>query len=223
VKQILVIFIVLFSFVNLFADSNSVEERVLEASNTMKKLIRSQNGIPLSIIKSSQAIVVVPGSVKFGFFFGAKYGEGVATIKKADGSWSYPFFIKLGGGSLGFQIGFEVVDSILVFRTKNSVDELLRDKLTLGVEASASAGPIGANADKSSEVDMSAEIFTYSQNSGLFAGALLNGAVIYNDDEKNRALYGNNINVKKIVISENLSNVYSVQEFLKNLNSLMEK
>jgi len=220
-KRLLVILIVLFSAVNLVADS--VEENILEASNSMKKLIRSKNGIPMPIIKSAKAIVVVPGSVKFGFFLGGKYGEGVAVIKKQDGSWSYPFFIKLGGGSLGFQIGLEIVDSILVFRTKNSVEELLSDKFTLGIEASASAGPMSANVDKSSEVNMSAEIFTYSQNSGLFAGALLNGAVISSDNEKNRALYGNSINVKKIVTSENLSDVYSVQEFLKNLNTLTEQ
>jgi lipid-binding SYLF domain-containing protein len=220
-KRILVIFAIFLSMTNLFAES--VEENVLEASNTMKKLIRSQNGIPMPIIKDAQAIVVVPGSVKFGFFVGGKYGEGVATIRKADGSWSYPFFIKLGGGSLGFQFGFEVVDSILVFRTKNSVDELLSDKFTLGVEASASAGPISANTDKSSEVNMSAEIFTYSQNSGLFAGAILNGAVISNNEEKNRALYGNSVSVKKIVTSENLSDAYSVKEFLKNLNNLTER
>ena len=117
-KRILIIFILIFSITNLFADS--VEEKVLEASNTMEKLVRSQSGIPMSIIQKAQAIVVIPGSVKFGFFVGGKFGEGVATIRKADGSWSYPFFIKLGGGSFGFQIGLEVVDSILVFRTKNS-------------------------------------------------------------------------------------------------------
>jgi len=221
VKKVLVIFLLVFGITNMLADS--VEESVLEASNTMKKLTRSQNGIPMSIIKDAKAIVVVPDAVKFGFFIGGKYGEGVAVIKKEDGSWSYPFFIKLGGGSLGFQIGLEVVESIFVFRTKNSVEELLSDKFTLGVEASASAGPISANVDKSTEVDMSAEIFTYSQNSGLFAGAIFNGAVISNDDEKNRALYGNDVNVKKIVTSENLSDAYSVQEFLKNLNNLMEK
>ncbi len=211
----------LFSITNIFA--NSVEEKVLEASNTMKKLVRSQNGVPMPIIKKAQAIVVVPGSMKFGFLVGGKYGEGVATIRKADGSWSYPFFIKFGGGSLGFQIGLEIVDSILVFRTQNSVNELLSDKFTLGAEASASAGPISANLDKSSEIDMSAEIFTYSQNSGLFAGAILNGAVISNDNEKNRALYGNSVNVKKIVTSKNLSDAYSVQEFLKTVINLMEK
>ena len=220
-KRLLIILVFIFSATTLFADS--VEENILEASNTMKKLIRNQNGIPMAIIKEAKAIVVVPDSVKFGFFLGGKYGEGVATIRREDGRWSNPFFIKLGGGSLGFQIGLEIVDSILVFRTKNSVKELMSDKFTLGVEASASAGPISANADKSSEVNMSAEIFTYSQNSGLFAGALLNGAVISNDNEKNRALYGNNINTEKIVTTENLSDIYSVQEFLKNINSLTEQ
>ena len=220
-KRLLIIFLLVFSATNIFAES--VEEKVLEASNTMKKLIRSANGIPMSIIKDAQAIVVVPGSIKFGFFLGGKYGEGVATIRKEDGSWSNPFFIKLGGGSLGFQFGLEVVDSILVFRTKNSVNELLSDKFTLGAEASASAGPISANADKSSEINMSAEIFTYSQNSGLFAGAILNGAVISTDEDKNRALYGNSMNAKQIVSSENLSDTYSVREFLKNLNNLTER
>lgn len=220
-KKVLVIFLLAIGITNMLADS--VEESVLEASNTMKKLIRSQNGIPMSIIKDAKAIVIVPGSMKFGFFVGGKYGEGVGVIKKEDGSWSYPFFIKLSGGSLGFQIGFEVVDSILVFRTKNSVNELLSDKFTLGVEASASAGPISVNADKSTEVNMSAEIFTYSQNSGLFAGALFNGAVISNDNEKNRALYGNSVNIDKIITSKNLSDAYSVQEFLKNLNTLTER
>ena len=220
-KRLLIVFVLIFSVADIFA--GSVEEEILEASNSMKKLVRSQNGIPISIIKDAKAIVIVHDSVKFGFFVGGKYGEGVAIIKKEDGNWSYPFFVKLSGGSLGFQIGFEVVDSILVFRSKNSVKELLSDKFTLGVEASASAGPMSINADKSSEVDMSAEIFTYSQNSGLFAGAILNGAVISNDNEKNRALYGNDANVKKIVTSENLSDAYSVREFLKNLNILTER
>ncbi len=217
-RRLAVIILLLFSTTALLA--SSVEEDMLEASNTMNKLIRSQNGIPLRVIKEAKAIVIVPRSIKVGFFLGGKYGEGVAVLKKEDGSWSYPFFIKLGGGSFGLQIGVEVTDSILVFRTQNSVDELLKDKFTIGAEASASAGPMSVNADKSSEVDMSAEIFTYSQNSGLFVGAMLNGAVISNDDEKNRALYGNSANVQKIVTSTDLSDLYSVQDFLKNLNTL---
>lgn len=217
-KRLLIIFLAVFFATNLFA--GSVEEKVLEATNSMKKLIRSKNGIPLQIIQKAQAIVIVPSSVKVGMIIGMKYGEGVASIKKADGSWSYPFFIKLGSGSLGFQLGVEGSDSILVFRTQNSVEELLKEKFTLGVGASASAGPVGANIEKNAEINMKAEIFTYSQTIGLFAGASLEGAVISNDDNQNRALYGSNINVNKIVNGKNLSDAYSVQEFLKNIETL---
>jgi len=220
-KRLIVVCLLVFGISNLFA--GSVEEEVLDASHVMQKLVRSQNGIPMSIIQEAQAIVIIPSSYTFGLFVGGKYGEGVASIRKKDGTWSYPFFITLGGGSLGLQVGFEVVDSILVFRTKNSVEELLSDKFTLGAEASASAGPISANVDKSTEVDMSAEIFTYSQNSGLFAGAVLNGAVISNNDEKNRALYGTNGTVKKIVNSDNLNDSYSVKEFLSTINNLTKR
>ncbi len=220
-KRFLVIFILVFGINNLFA--SSVEENILEASNTLSKLTRSSNSIPISIIKNAKAIVVIPNYVKFGLFLGGKYGEGVASIRRDDGSWSYPFFVNLGGGTFGFQIGLEVVDSILVFRTKNSVDELLGDKFTLGVEASVSAGPIGVNADKSAEVNMSAEIFTYSQNNGLFAGATLNGAVLSNNNEKNRALYGNNISAKEIVKSNNLNDTYAVKEYLKTINSITRR
>ncbi|WP_024955181.1 lipid-binding SYLF domain-containing protein [Sulfurospirillum arcachonense] len=217
-KRLLIILLLVFCVTNLFADS--VEEKVLESTNSMKKLIRNRNGIPIQIIQKAQAIVIIPSSVKVGIFIGMKYGEGVASIRKADGSWSYPFFIKISGGSLGFQLGVESADSIFVFRTQNSVNELLKNKFTIGVGASASAGPIGANIEKNSEINMQAEIFTYSQTKGLFAGASFEGAVLSNDENKNKALYGGDISVNKIVTSENLSDVYSVQEFLKNIENL---
>ena len=125
--------------------------------------------------------------------------------------------------SFGLQVGFEKADTILVFRTKNSVNELLKDKVTLGAEVSISAGPIGTRVDKSTEVDMSAEIFVYSKNRGLFIGASLSGALISSDKEKNRALYGKQIVIDKIVTSTNLSDVYSVKRFLQNLNILTKR
>lgn len=174
-KKISIIFLTLLCISNLYA--NSVEEEVLEATNSLKKLSISKNGIPKKIVRESKAIVLIPGSWKVGFFLAGKYGEGIATIRKEDGSWSNPFFITLGSGSLGFQIGVESADSIFVFRTKNSVKELLSQKFTLGVGASVSAGPMGANIEKNSEINMQAEIFTYSQTSGLFAGASFEGAL----------------------------------------------
>ncbi|MBL0687471.1 MAG: lipid-binding SYLF domain-containing protein [Sulfurospirillum sp.] len=220
-KRLLIVFLLVFGVANSFADS--IEERVLVAGNIMKKLIISKNGIPMEIIKEAQAIVVMPDSVKFGFFIGGKYGEGLATVRKQDGSWSYPFFIKLSGGSLGLQIGLEKTNSILVFRTKDSVGELLSGKLKVGANASASVGYISANSDKIDETNMSAEIFAYSQSSGLFAGAVLDGVIISNDDKKNKTLYGKSIDVKDIIIAENLSDTYSVQEFFRIVNYLTKK
>jgi len=216
-KKILVIFLTLISISSLFA--NSVEEDVLEATNSMRKLTTNRNGIPQKIIRGSQAIVVIPGSLKVGFFLGTKYGEGVAAIRKENGSWSNPFFITLGGGSLGFQFGVESADTIFVFRTKNSVKELLSQKFTLGIGASVSAGPIGANIEKNTEINMQAEIFSYSQTKGLFAGASFEGASISNNDEKNRALYGNNMNVLKIIESGLRNDIYSIEQFSKTITN----
>lgn len=200
--------------------SESAEEKILDASNTMKRLANATNGIPKAILKEAKAIVVVPSLHRAGFMVGMKYGEGVASIRRADGSWSYPFFVEIGGGSFGIQLGYENVATILVFRTSNSVNELMSEKFTLGAGASASAGPIAANYEKNAEVNMSAEIFTYSQANGLFAGASLEGAVITNKEEKNRALYGSDITIKKIVNSRDLSETYSVQEFLRTITNL---
>ena len=216
-KKILVIFLTLISISNLFA--NSVEEEVLEATNSMKKLSIGKNGIPSNIIKESQAIVIIPGSWKVGFLIAGKYGEGVASIKKEDGNWSNPFFVELGSGSLGFQLGVESADSIFVFRTTNSVKELLSQKFVLGVGASVSAGPIGENIEKNSEINMQAEIFSYSQTKGLFAGASFEGASISNNDEKNRALYGNDMSVVKIVGSDLQSDIYCIDQFSKTITN----
>lgn len=217
-KLFFMIIVIFFTFSNLAG--SPVEEKVLESSNSLSKLLKSPKGITTPIIKKALAIVIIPGSFKVGFFLGAKYGEGVASIKKSDGTWSYPFFIKIGDGSLGFQFGVELADSIFVFTTQNSVKGLLGDKFTLGVGASAALGEISADVDKSTELNMSTEVFTYSQTSGIFAGASFKGAMLSLDEEKNRALYGSDINTQKIISSDNLSDVYSVKEFLKNINNL---
>jgi len=216
-KKILIILFIIFYANSLFA--SSVEEEVLEAANSMKKLSMGRNGIPLAVIRQAQAIVVIPDSLKVGLLLGGKYGEGLGSLRQADGSWSNPFFVTLGGGSLGFQIGFESADTIFVFRTKNSVKELLNQKFTLGVGASVSAGPIGANVEKNSEINMQAEIFTYSKTSGLFAGASFEGASISNNDDKDRALYGNDMNVLKITQSDLRNDIYSVNQFLLNITN----
>lgn len=220
-KQIVLICILLLGINNLYADS--VEEQILETTNSMQKLMISKDGIPQQIIKQAQGIVIIPSSIKVSWFIGGKYGEGLATIKKADGSWSNPIFITLGGGSLGLQFGFESSDTILVFRTKNSVKELLSRKFTLGAGASVSAGPLGKNVERNTEINMQAEIFSYTQSKGLFIGASLEGASISNNDEKNRALYGNDMKAVNIINKPIVDEIYSVKEFIKTINSFTKE
>lgn len=219
-KNLLIGIIILFSTVGLFA--SSVEEDILKANNTLKSLVASED-IPMSVFKKAKAVVIVPDLIRLGYFIGGRHGDGVATVRRADGSWSYPFFVTLSGGSFGFQIGFERIESVLIFRTKESVDRLLSNQFTLGVEASVSAGPASTNVGKTSELDIRAEIFSYSRGRGLFAGAALEGAVISSDDEKTRALYGSRVGIEKVVRARSLSDLFSVQEFLKTINSLAGK
>ncbi|WP_458701361.1 lipid-binding SYLF domain-containing protein [Sulfurospirillum sp. 1307] len=212
----LVLLICVFSSVQ----ANSSEEMLLDSVNTMKKLVNTKNGVPKSVLKQAKAILIIPSLDKVGFFIGGKYGKGVVCIKKSDGSWSYPFFVEVVGGSLGLQFGYEHISAMMIFRTQNSVNELMNKKFTLGAGASVSAGPLGSNYERNTEVNMSAEIFVYSKANGLFAGVSLEGAVISILEEKNRALYGQNLNVNQIVSGSNLSSVYSVKEFLRTVNSL---
>ncbi len=220
-KRLLLNIFVIFGLISSL-NAQSVEEQILDAANSFKKIAYSQNKIPKRVLQEAKALVIVPNMYKAGFFLGVKYGEGVATIKRGDGTWSNPFFIEIGGGSFGFQFGYENISMVLVFRTNNSVNGLLSKKFTLGAGASISAGPIGANYERNAEVNMSAEIFSYVIKNGLFAGVSLEGAVIMNKDEKNRVLYGGRTSVNEIVYGNKTVGSYSVQEFLKTIKTLTD-
>ena len=216
-RLVISIVFVLFIVSNLFA--YSAEEKVLESSNSMKKFLNSKK-IPEKVFKIARAIVIIPSSLKISFIFGVNVGKGVVTFRKNDGSWSNPAFVSLNGGSFGYQFGFENSDILLVFKSTDSVEGLKSGKFTLGVGASISAGPLNANIDRSTEVSMSAEIYSYAISSGLFIGASFGGAEISIEQNKNIELYGNNITIDKIINSDNLSDTYSVSEFMKNTNLL---
>jgi lipid-binding SYLF domain-containing protein len=215
-KKVFLVFILMFSM--LYA--KSAEEQILEAANSLKKLSNIKNGVPKQILKEAKALIIIPSLHKAGMMVGVKYGEGIVSVRRDNGTWSYPFFVEIGGGSLGLQFGYENTTTLLIFRTKESIKGLQSEKFTLGAGASASAGTLGANYEKSAEGDFSSEIITYSQANGLFAGASLEGAVISNLKSKNSALYGSNINIKRILTEDNLNDSYSVQEFLRTINAI---
>jgi lipid-binding SYLF domain-containing protein len=195
-------------------------EKLLDSANTLKDMIRTENKIPNSILAKSLAIVVIPDTKRAGFFVGGEYGEGVASIRKFDGSWSNPFFIKFTGGSFGWQFGFDINSILLIFNTQKSVNSLLSKSITMGIDASISAGPLAKTYEKNSKIDLSAEVFSYRKSEGLFLGVSLKGAVITQDNSKNIEYYGNGARAKSIVNLKQKQDSYAIKEFFKAINEI---
>jgi len=165
-------------------------DRLGMASNTLTAMINAPDkGIPEEVLSNAKCIVVIPHLVKGGFVFGAEHGRGVATCRTAEG-WSAPAFVSLGGGSWGLQIGVEGVDVIMLVMNDNGLQHMLSSKFKIGADASASAGPIGRHASAGTDWKMNSEILTYSRSKGVFAGISLDGAIVEQDVDSTRAIYG---------------------------------
>ncbi len=146
-------------------------------------------GIPQSILAGASCVVVIPSFKKGAFVVGAQYGQGVATCRTHNG-WSAPVFVKLEGGSFGFQIGGQATDLVLIAMNQNGLQDMLKNKFKLGADAAASAGPVGRNAQAGTDWKLNAEFLTYSRSKGLFAGIDLDGTVLSQNQDDTRAFYG---------------------------------
>lgn len=149
-----------------------------------------ESAIPDKLLDEAHAIVVVPDSIKAGLVIGARRGHGLLSVKRADGTWSNPSFVTLTGGSIGFQVGVQSADIVLVFRSERGLESIVNGKFTLGADAGVAAGPVGRNASAATDGQMKAEIWSWSRARGLFAGVALDGAVLAIDDAANEAVYG---------------------------------
>lgn len=145
--------------------------------------------IPQYLLDSAQCIAIIPSEMKFAFFVGGNYGKGLVTCRAASG-WSSPVFVAISGGSFGLQFGGSSTDLILVFRGRRGLDRLLHDKVRIGGDVVAAAGPVGRNAAAATDIMLRAEILTYSRSRGAFAGISLTGAVVKVDRTGTEALYG---------------------------------
>ncbi|MGO8752387.1 MAG: lipid-binding SYLF domain-containing protein [Thermoguttaceae bacterium] len=145
--------------------------------------------IPESLLAHAQAIAIIPNLVKGGFVIGVRYGRGVVLVRDENGRWKPPAFVRLGGGSVGYQVGVQATDVVLVFKTQNSVKGLMNGKFTLGVDAAAAAGPVGRQAAAATDATLKAEIYSYSRSRGLFVGVSLDGAALTIDHAANAAYY----------------------------------
>ena len=147
-------------------------------------------GIPDKLLDEARGIVVVPDALKVGLVVGGRRGHGLLSVKNPDGTWSNPSYVKLTGGSIGFQAGVQSADIVLVFRSDRGLDNIVNGKVTLGADAGVAAGPVGRNASTATDGQLKAEIWSWSRARGLFAGIALDGAVLSIDDEANESVYG---------------------------------
>jgi lipid-binding SYLF domain-containing protein len=158
-----------------------------------------EEDIPPALLKNAEAIAIIPGVIKAGFVVGGSYGKGVLIMRDAQGRWSAPLFLRLAAGSLGWQIGAQSTDVVLVFKTKRSVEGLTRGTFTLGADAAVAAGPVGRRGEASTDIDLKAEILSYSRSRGLFAGVSLEGSKLDIDHGANTEYYGRRISSADIV------------------------
>src|SRR5512139_16012 len=176
-----------------------------------------ESRIPPALLSNTEGIAIIPGVIKAGFILGGRYGKGILVIREKDGSWSNPVFITITGGSIGWQIGVESIDIILVFKSSRSIEGIMKGKFTLGADASVAAGPVGRQASASTDVLLKSEIYSYSRSRGLFAGLALDGAGIQVNHDANEAFYGKGYALPADIIGNRNLKVPPVVDRLKKM------
>lgn len=167
------------------------EKRVGDAADVIEQLTRiPEKSVPPAFLSRAYAVAVFPDVVKAAFGFGARRGKGVLVVRQGDNSWSNPAFVTITGGSVGWQVGAQSTDIILVFKTRKGVDGIENGRLTLGADASVAAGPVGRHTAVSTDIEFEAEVYSYSRSRGLFAGIALEGSGVTMDRKANAAFYG---------------------------------
>jgi lipid-binding SYLF domain-containing protein len=176
-------------------------KRLGEAATVLSEVMAAPDkGIPQDLLEKAHCIVIVPDLKTAAFGVGGKYGKGYLSCRNANGTgWSAPATVRIEGGSVGFQIGGTSADLIMLVMSQRGADKLLDSKFTLGVEGSAAAGPVGRTATAQTDVQMQADILSWSRTRGLFAGVALEGATLRQDLDDNAALYGRKLENREIV------------------------
>src|SRR5215510_192530 len=192
-RLLLTVVVIVIFIVPAVATDDKITERLWQSSKVVDELIKAPDSeIPKPLLKRAECVAVIPGLKKAAFGFGGQLGRGAVSCKKdaGNGPFGPPAMISITGGSFGFQIGGQETDVVMLFMTPDSLKHLLRDKVTLGVDASVAGGPKGREASAETNASMRAEILTYGRSRGAFAGVSLKGAVLRPDKDANKNLYG---------------------------------
>ena len=185
------------SFLILMLGANPGNAAALREEATLLKstqilgelLVAPDQNVPHWLLDRAYAVAVLPEVVKASFIFGGRHGSGVMVLRQPDGSWSNPVFINITGGSFGLQWGVQSTDLMLVFTSKASLEGLVGGKVTLGGDASVAAGPVGRQTSVATDIGMTAQIYAYSRNKGLFIGLSFDGSALTIDNSANASYY----------------------------------
>jgi lipid-binding SYLF domain-containing protein len=191
-KKVLALFCVAGISLSAFAASDmaTLNDRLEKSRIVVDELSRTpDSGIPDGIIKQATCVAVVPSLKKGAFIVGGQYGQGVVTCRTPHG-WSAPAFIRMAGGSFGFQIGGQGTDLVLVAVNDRGLQDLLKSKFKIGADAAATAGPVGRNTQAATDWKLKAELLTYSRSKGLFAGIDLDGTSVSQNTDDTDVFYG---------------------------------
>jgi len=186
----------------LFADRDMDEHNkwMHESAVTLHELTNAgDRGIPEHLLRRAQCVGVIPNLKRAGFIVGAKYGKGVLTCRMPDGNWTAPAIMRIEGGSIGLQIGLGETDVVLLVMNESGENKLMRDKFTVGGDASVMAGPVGRSAEAQTDATMNAEILAYSRSRGVFGGVALEGATLRPDNDDDAKIYGRAVTVREIL------------------------
>jgi lipid-binding SYLF domain-containing protein len=201
-KTLLALFLTFALLLPAFASSEHEQERVKESGEVLKEILNIPDNIPQDLLDKAECIVVLPSVKKGAFGVGASYGRGVMICRGGEhytGLWGPPALYALEGASIGFQLGGQATDFVLLVMNPKGARSLLSSKVKLGADASAAAGPKGRTAEGATDIVMSAEILSYSRNKGLFAGVSLEGSTLRSDGSANEKLYGSKLSAKDII------------------------
>jgi SH3 domain-containing YSC84-like protein 1 len=205
--------------ITLTADvSTSQRKRIEEAAAVLKEIHSAPDkDIPQELWAKASCVIVVPGLKKAAFVLGGEYGKGLMSCRR-NGGWSAPIFMQVGKGSWGFQIGAQSIDLVLLVMNERGTQKMLRNKVTLGAEASVAAGPVGRDARAATDAQMKAEILSYSRAQGLFAGINISGGVVKSVEEDNEDLYGPGVAPRDVVLGTSIAAPASTEPFMAALN-----
>ncbi len=182
--------------------ANKEQTRLENAGVVMEEILTVPDNIPLELLRKAECVIVIPSMVKVALGIGGTYGRGAMVCRTGtafDGPWGAPAMYTLEGGSVGFQLGAQATDLVLLVTNSRGVDALLGSKVKLGADVSAAAGPKGRNVEASTDASMRAEILSYSRTRGLFAGVSLAGTSLRPDDDASQEVYGRKITARRIV------------------------